>query len=727
MGIKLFVYQTLKDEKTIAEVLGHEKPEKPYTLKGYKKVAVTGRKGYDTLQPSDGDSVNGDIIECTKAEIKKIDEWEDEYERDSVGKIDNQLLFAYIYKQKEKSMTTPPVEKKTPGQIEHKVFKGEILDSDNKNLTIEHFISTETQDNVGDIMIADGMKQRGKVVVLFQHGLDAKYGNEPIAKPLSIRAGINKKGSRGLIAKTQYFDTSRLNPPENTGERLYLKAKEDYMPNWSIGFIVLKEHPVSGGRVVDEWELHEYSQVAVGMNAEATTEHALTFKVIEDEIKDNPKEPAHQEPHKCSHKSAHKAVKALHALMIEDLKEYATAQDYADSGAEKCAKTALNDFGDNAQGHIEKYIKAVQDMGGNDVFDTEDMENKGGPGSGNFGHEGRPGEAGGSGGGGEGDRAGTHNAHVGDHVAVAGDSDSGIESIVVRDSDGNEEEHQRNVVTVVKPKKSNGPLNLKGHITHKNKLHEAFGEMVKAIRAHKCNKDVKPEEEATKCIKAHAEAALPHAKEFVKAWAQKCSGKTVGLPERKSVLEQCGASICFQAMDTIHHGMISEMINKGWYEKELRPSIVVAEEISKEAGELHAPYIAWIIDDIRARRATMEGETVAPAAIAETKAYYEKFLNKNHQAENVSSGPAPTVIRLKTVEIPSNPPATSTGIRFKKPDPPPVVKTGIKLAPAHANPPPEKKGFAFTPDQLKTFAENARKSLADSFKHQIDKSLGKVA
>ena len=641
MGIKLFVYQTLKDEKTIAEVLGHEKPEKPYTLKGYKKVAVTGRKGYDTLQPSDGDSVNGDIIECTKAEIKKIDEWEDEYERNSVGKIDNQLLFAYIYKQKEKSMTTPTVEKKTPGQIEHKVFKGEILDSDNKNLTIEHFISTETQDNVGDIMIADGMKQRGKVVVLFQHGLDAKYGNEPIAKPLSIRAGINKKGSRGLIAKTQYFDTSRLNPPENTGERLYLKAKEDYMPNWSVGFIVLKEHPVSGGRVVDEWELHEYSQVAVGMNAEATTEHSLTFKVIDDETKDNPKEPALQEPHKCSHKSAHKAAKALHALMIEDLKEYATAQDYADSGAEKCAKTALDDFGDNAQGHVEKYIKAVSDMGGNDVFDDE--------------------------------------------------------------------------------------AETKGHITHKNKLHEAFGEMVKAIRAHKCNKDVKPEEEATKCIKAHAEAALPHAKEFVKAWAQKCSGKTVGLPERKSVLEQCGASICFQAMDTIHHGMISEMINKGWYEKELRPSIVVAEEISKEAGELHAPYIAWIIDDIRARRATMEGETVAPAAIAETKAYYEKFLNKNHQAENVSSGPAPTVIRLKTVEIPSNPPATSTGIRFKKPDPPPVVKTGIKLAPAHANPPPEKKGFAFTPDQLKTFAENARKSLADSFKHQIDKSLGKVA
>jgi hypothetical protein len=156
-------------------------------------------------------------------------------------------------------------------EIQHKVFASEVLTKDDKNLIVEHFISTDKQDDGGDIMVPEGMRQRGRVVVLLQHGMD-KAGNEPIAKPLGIRFGKSPTGSNGLIAKTQYFNGSNLTPPDNTGERLYRKATEGFMPNWSVGWSPLKARPTgNGGRVVEEWQLHEYSQVAVGMNAEATT------------------------------------------------------------------------------------------------------------------------------------------------------------------------------------------------------------------------------------------------------------------------------------------------------------------------------------------------------------------------------------------------------------------------------------------------------------------------
>lgn len=159
--------------------------------------------------------------------------------------------------------------KKAPA-LQYKEFAGKVTGWDDTELTIEHFISTETQDSGGDIMLADGMKIRGKPVVLFQHGLDVKYGSEPIAKVLDIRVG-EYDGKKGLIAKTKYFDGSELNPPDATGQRLYMKAKDGTMPNWSIGFNSIADKPTKGGRIVTEWELHEYSQVAVGMNAEATT------------------------------------------------------------------------------------------------------------------------------------------------------------------------------------------------------------------------------------------------------------------------------------------------------------------------------------------------------------------------------------------------------------------------------------------------------------------------
>lgn len=264
--------------------------------------------------------------------------------------------------------------------VEYKEFAGEVLSYDDKNLIIEHFISTELQDSVGDIMSADGMTARGNIVVLFQHGMDMKYGNEPIAKCLGLRVGVNKKGNKGIIARTQYFDTTKIDPSDFTGKRLYEKDKTGVMPNWSIGFNSTKEHPTAGGRVVDEWELHEYSKVAVGCNLEATSSaqvSELKFIIeVAKALEPDPSKPIG----KVDHKRAHKALTALHKEMISDLKAAAEDENLVHHGAEKCAKAALGDFSDNAKGHVEKSIKAVSAMAPDDDFGTKaeyEIETKG--------------------------------------------------------------------------------------------------------------------------------------------------------------------------------------------------------------------------------------------------------------------------------------------------------------------------------------------------------------
>ncbi len=149
--------------------------------------------------------------------------------------------------------------------IERKTFEAEVKEFDEKDLTVVHFISTERKDRGGDIMEADGMRITGRPVVLFSHGFNSRIGNEPIAKPIWIRKG-EFKGRKGIMAKTQFF-------PDEDGKRLWAKATQGYMPNWSIGYIVLKKEDFRDGegfgRRIKEWELLEYSPVGVPMNPDA--------------------------------------------------------------------------------------------------------------------------------------------------------------------------------------------------------------------------------------------------------------------------------------------------------------------------------------------------------------------------------------------------------------------------------------------------------------------------
>jgi len=152
---------------------------------------------------------------------------------------------------------------------ETKVFDAEVKEFSEKDLTVTHFISTEKKDRGGDIMRVDGMKIRGRPVVLLAHGY-SEMGQEPVAKPLSIKKG-EFKGNKGIVAKTQFY-------PDEIGRRLWEKTTQGYMPNWSIGFIPLKKIVIPNkdpegwaGRDITEWELLEYSPVGVPMNPDAQT------------------------------------------------------------------------------------------------------------------------------------------------------------------------------------------------------------------------------------------------------------------------------------------------------------------------------------------------------------------------------------------------------------------------------------------------------------------------
>jgi hypothetical protein len=149
-------------------------------------------------------------------------------------------------------------------------FPAEVKSYNDSELTVTHFISTEHRDRSGDIMLADGMVLDGWPSVLKQHGFDPDTGGEPIAKCLDLKVGVNGEGNKGIIAQTQYFDGSTLTPPDNTGRRLYEKAKGGFMPYWSIGFEFVESEPLrGGGRKATKWVLYEYSQVGVPDNVEA--------------------------------------------------------------------------------------------------------------------------------------------------------------------------------------------------------------------------------------------------------------------------------------------------------------------------------------------------------------------------------------------------------------------------------------------------------------------------
>ncbi len=92
--MKLFVYGTLMDKHLTEKVLKHKIEENSYTLHGWKKVDMGDN--YTTLIPESGTSTKGDIIDISEEDLKKLDQYEERYERKTVQFRDKSFGYTYI-------------------------------------------------------------------------------------------------------------------------------------------------------------------------------------------------------------------------------------------------------------------------------------------------------------------------------------------------------------------------------------------------------------------------------------------------------------------------------------------------------------------------------------------------------------------------------------------------------------------------------------------------------
>lgn len=90
---KVFVYGTLRDEATRTEALGEKVKSVPGVAPNEKKIDI---QTFPEIEHEEGRNLRGDVIEVTPEQIKKLDSWEEKYERDVIT-LDNGDK-AYVYK-----------------------------------------------------------------------------------------------------------------------------------------------------------------------------------------------------------------------------------------------------------------------------------------------------------------------------------------------------------------------------------------------------------------------------------------------------------------------------------------------------------------------------------------------------------------------------------------------------------------------------------------------------
>lgn len=159
-------------------------------------------------------------------------------------------------------------------------------------MSIVHFITTETADRFGDVVRSGGMDDEAfakNPVVLYGHD----YNSLPVGKSL-WRKKATRNGAKGVKAKTQFANTDE-------GRTVYTLWKDGFLNAASIGFMPKEFEPMmkdteSGqsfsGWDFKQWELLEYSIVPVPANSEALrmalqkgVGSLRVKKILEDELK----------------------------------------------------------------------------------------------------------------------------------------------------------------------------------------------------------------------------------------------------------------------------------------------------------------------------------------------------------------------------------------------------------------------------------------------------------
>jgi hypothetical protein len=434
--------------------------------------------------------------------------------------------------------------------MEYKKFRSAIKGfkgfRDPENLIIDQIISTEERDDGGDVMLQDGMMERGEVVVLYQHGKDPVIGTMPIGRPLAFRREVIN-GVKCTVARMQYYDGSKLPVPHNLGRLLYDMDEKGFLPNNSIGFTAVDETPDVGGRVVRKWALHEFSKVNIGMNSGCITMHDLDGKVEYKFLGDRPTAPAADPkpgvvetfrarfnelmkktfekestvmttPAVIAHKIAHKACHLLHNAFVDELK-FEAGKCGDTSNFEEIATRCLKDYSEMVFPHASKYIESIKGFDGDDgikdgIDDEKSLE-----------------------------KCGYKIAHAALKIA-----------------------------------------------------HKAF---IEEVRACKGKKDLDHVAHAGKLIEEHSGVALSHAKDFVEKYAKFCKEKTFGGLDEKSIAGNIAHSYSQNCLRMIQEGAVSETYRRAWDDRETLADDIAGQVVS-EAGALMFPHLKTIIEKVRA-------------------------------------------------------------------------------------------------------------------------------
>lgn len=154
-----------------------------------------------------------------------------------------------------------------------KTFESELIKIDRNEKTITHYITSDTIDRDGDIVIPSGgdfSNYLKNPIVLFMHN---QY--YPIGKNLWLK--IEKSGDNEyLLAKTKISDKTDL------AQDIFNLYEEKILNAWSIGFKPNweKAEQIDKGWKFNEWELLEYSAVSIPANPDALT---TAIKMVKNE------------------------------------------------------------------------------------------------------------------------------------------------------------------------------------------------------------------------------------------------------------------------------------------------------------------------------------------------------------------------------------------------------------------------------------------------------------
>jgi len=158
-----------------------------------------------------------------------------------------------------------------------------VLKADDKDLILDHFITTEHLDRYGEVILADGMiVPPNGVRVLWNHGMDFGGGRDmlPIGKALAI-APDSYQGVRGVVARTQFYRPGTAGVVDDFPALIFDMHKQGILDGWSVGFLPKQweMRPKPGVKPDDDpekkpeecryytsWELLEYSDAVIPAN-----------------------------------------------------------------------------------------------------------------------------------------------------------------------------------------------------------------------------------------------------------------------------------------------------------------------------------------------------------------------------------------------------------------------------------------------------------------------------